>query len=154
MNVSYFDAQQYINWLNQITHKNYRLPSETEWEYAARSGSDNAYSWGNYIGINHVNCRDCENKGASNAVKKFPANRFGLYDMHGNVWEWVEDCWHSNYSGAPSDNESWEPIACNIFVTRSGSSSSPAEDLRAAKRGNMNADKRINSLGFRVALKL
>jgi len=110
INVSYDDiTQQYIPWLNQITGQTYRLPSEAEWEYAARAGSTTKYSWGNDIGRNQANCDGCGSEWDNEKtvrVKSFAANRFGLYDMHGNVWEWTQDCWNDSYIAAPTDGSS------------------------------------------------
>ncbi|MFK8012647.1 MAG: SUMF1/EgtB/PvdO family nonheme iron enzyme [Marinicellaceae bacterium] len=158
MRVNMNDVNEYLEWINSKTSKNYRLPSEAEWEYAARAGSTTAYSWGDEIGNDNVICDGCSNNQESkyliNSIKNFPANNFGLYDMHGNVWEWTADCWHNNYLGAPSDNSPWEPIGCDQFVVRGGSGGNKPMDLRSANRGAMKADKRLNSLGFRVALDL
>ena len=110
MNVSQEDAKAYAAWLSEQTGKRYRLPSESEWEYAARAGTETAYSWGNEIGVNRANCdgggSQWDNKQTSPAGS-FEPNAFGLYDLHGNVDEWVEDCWHDNYEGAPSDGSAW-----------------------------------------------
>jgi len=149
------DVKEYLNWISLKTSKNYRLPSEAEWEYAARAGTTTEYSWGDDIGENNASCSGC-NTGVDdniiNQVKNYSANTYGLYDMHGNVWEWTADCWHPNYFGAPSDNLPWEPNGCRQFVVRSGSGGNSPEDLRSASRGAMQADKRLNSLGFRIAL--
>ena len=110
INVSQEDAKAYAVWLSEQTGKRYRLPSEAEWEYAARAGTTTRYSWGDDIGRNRANCDGCgsewDNKQTA-PVGSFAANPFGLYDMHGNVFEWVEDCWHDNYEGAPSDGSAW-----------------------------------------------
>ena len=98
INVSWEDAKAYAAWLSAQTGKRYRLPSESEWEYAARARTRN--SWGDAIGVNRANCNGCGSEwdGTQTApVSSFAPNGFGLYDMHGNVWEWVEDCWHDNY---------------------------------------------------------
>ena len=155
MRVNSHDIQLFLNWLNSKSQKKYRLPSEAEWEYAARSGTKTAYSWGNTIGINNVSCIGCNSgfdKNKINKVKNYKANVFGLYDMHGNVWEWTADCWHPNYMGAPSDGEAWEPNGCKSFVVRGGSSGNTPDELRSASRGVMKSTQRLNSLGFRVAL--
>ena len=110
INVSQKDAKAYATWLSDQTGKTYRLPSESEWEYAARAGTETAYSWGDEIGVNRANCRGCgsELDGEQTApVGRFEPNAFGLYDMHGNVWEWVADCWHKNHKGAPTDGSVW-----------------------------------------------
>ena len=105
--VSWHDARAYVAWLSRETGETYRLPSEAEWEYAARAGSTTKYSWGDEIGVNRANCNeedDCVDIWEGTApVGSFAANAFGLHDLHGNVWEWVEDCWNGSYEGAPSD---------------------------------------------------
>ena len=106
INVSRSDAKAYAAWLSRQTGKTYRLPSEAEWEYAARAGTTTNYSWGDEIGINQANCVGCGNNNWADRtapVGRFAANAFGLYDMHGNVAEWVEDCYSNNYTDAPSD---------------------------------------------------
>ncbi len=106
VNVSWEDAQAYVAWLSLETGEPYRLPSEAEWEYAARAGTETAYSWGNEIGDNRANCFNCGSRwdnGQTAPVGSFGANAWGLHDMHGNVFEWVEDCSHLRYVGAPSD---------------------------------------------------
>ena len=110
INVSWEDAKAYAAWLSEQTGKRYRLPSESEWEYAARAGTETAYSWGNEIGVNRANCNVFGTKWSgrrTSPVGSFAPNGFGLYDMHGNVWEWVEDRWYENYEGAPSDGSAW-----------------------------------------------
>ena len=109
INVSTQDVQTYIGWLNKLTGQQFRLPSEAEWEYAARAGSATKYSWGDVVEDNNANCYiDCEDEYEFTApVKSFAPNAFGLYDMHGNVQEWVQDCWHWDYEGAPNDGSAW-----------------------------------------------
>jgi formylglycine-generating enzyme required for sulfatase activity/serine/threonine protein kinase len=155
MNVNWNDTQLFLKWLNNKSKRNYRLPTEAEWEYAARAGSTTAYSWGERIGNNNVSCIGCNtgvDKNKINKIKNYRPNAFGIYDMHGNVWEWTADCWHPNYSGAPSDGEAWEPNDCKRFVVRGGSGGNSPEDLRSASRGAQNSNQRLNSIGFRVAL--
>ena len=103
MNVSWDDAQQYVAWLSTRTGKTYRLLSEAEWEYAARAGTSTAYFWGNEIGNGNANCNGCGSQWdhrRTAPVGSFAPNAFGLHDMHGNVWEWVQDCMHEDYNGA------------------------------------------------------
>ena len=156
MNINFYDIQQFFKWLKFKTGKLYRLPSEAEWEYAARAGTKTDYPWGNTIGINNVSCKDCEENFDINKhqVKSYKPNSFSLYDMHGNVWEWTQDCWHSDYLGAPNTSVAWEPIGCENFVLRGGSSGNPARDLRSSARGVLSATKRLNTVGFRVAISL
>ena len=105
INVTWDDAVAYTQWLSQQTGERYRLPSEAEWEYAARAGTSTAYSWGNEIGRNRANCYGCGSRwdGRQTApVGSLSPNGWGLHDMHGNVWEWVQDCWNESYRGAPT----------------------------------------------------
>ena len=122
--VSWEDAQAYVAWLSRKTGEAYRLLSEAEWEYAARAGTTTRYHWGDDIGRNRANCYDdsCGDSWDYTApVGSFAANAFGLHDVHGNVWEWVEDCWNGNYAGAPSDGSAWESGNCDGRVLRGGS---------------------------------
>ena len=110
INVNWHDAKAYAAWLSKQTGKRYRLPSESKWEYAARAGRETAYSWGDEIGVNRANCDGCGSEWddtQTSPVGSFEPNGFGLYDMHGNVYEWVEDRCHGNYEGAPSDGRAW-----------------------------------------------
>ena len=105
-NVSWGDAQAYVQWLGRKSGKAYRLLTESEWEYVARAGTTTQYSWGDEVGSNRANCDGCGSqwdKKEAAPVGSFAANGFGLYDVHGNVWEWVEDCKQYNYVGAPAD---------------------------------------------------
>jgi formylglycine-generating enzyme required for sulfatase activity len=110
MRVSWEDAKQYVAWIAKLTGKPYRLLTEAEWEYAARAGTTTSYSWGNDIGKGNANCDRCGSQWDNERtapVGSFKPNGFGLYDMHGNVWEWCEDAWHDNYKGAPADGSAW-----------------------------------------------
>ena len=149
------DVQAFIAWLNARTGGGYRLPTESEWEYAARAGSESKYSWGDFIGNNRANCasgRDgCGDKWGNTApVGSFAPNAWGLHDMHGNVWEWVEDCWKSSYVGAPSDGSARRDEDCSLRVIRGGSWGSTG-GLRSAYRGGYTRSYRYNYLGFRLA---
>jgi formylglycine-generating enzyme required for sulfatase activity len=154
INVSWDDAHIYVAWLSSLTGKPYHLLSESEWEYAARAGSESAYSWGPNVGKNHANCIDCGSKwdGQGTApVGSFPANTFGLYDMEGNVWQWVEDCYHRTYDGAPSDGTPWlDSGDCSRRVVRGGSWYNLSKDLRVANRVEYLSGSRFYTLGFRV----
>ena len=124
INVSWYDAVAYTQWLSSQTGESYRLPSEAEWEYAARAGSTTMYSWGNDIGHNRANCDGCGSQWDADktaTVGSFSANRWGLHDVHGNVAEWVQDCWNWNYTGAPTDGSAWESGDCDERVVRGGS---------------------------------
>ena len=154
MNVSWDDAVAYVHWLSVNTGKRYRLPTEAEWEYAARAGTTTRYSWGDEIGSNLANCNGCgsrwdDEKTAS--VGSFPANAWGLHDMHGNVWEWVQDCWNGSYQGAPEDGSAWERGNCSRRVLRGGSWCYNPRFLRAADRNRKSSGRRISYLGFRIA---
>jgi formylglycine-generating enzyme required for sulfatase activity len=124
MNVSWNDAKQYAAWLSRITGKEYRLLTEAEWEYAARAGTTTTYSWGDDIGKGNADCADCDNQtqAAPAPVGSFKPNAFGLYEMYGNVWEWVEDPWHNSYEGSPTDGSPWlEDGNASRRVVRGGS---------------------------------
>ncbi|MFZ0256368.1 MAG: SUMF1/EgtB/PvdO family nonheme iron enzyme [Gammaproteobacteria bacterium] len=154
INVSWEDATAYTEWLSQETGKRYRLPTEAEWEYAARAGSETRYWWGNEIGQNRANCAGCGSEwdGKQTApVGSFGANPFGLHDTAGNVWEWVQDCWHENYTGAPSDGSAWETGDCRYRVLRGGSWNREPGFVRSATRFWARPVNRSYNLGFRLA---
>ena len=154
INVSWDDAQAYVSWLSRQTGEVYRLLSESEWEYVARAGTSTAYSWGNAIGSNRANCDGCGSQWDDRQtapVGSFQANAFGVHDMHGNVWEWVEDCRNASYAGAPSDGSAWRSEDCSERVLRGGSWYSYPRSLRSANRNGNTTGVRISYLGFRVA---
>ena len=155
INVSWDDAQEYVAWLSAQTGAQYRLPSESEWEYAVRAGTTTKYSWGNEIGINRAHCHDCgsqwDDASRMAPVGSFRANGFGLYDMHGNVMEWVADCHNRSYSGAPSDGSAWLRGDCDSRALRGGSAGHNPRNLRAAYRFWSTTDVRSLIIGFRVA---
>jgi formylglycine-generating enzyme required for sulfatase activity len=154
INVSWDDAQRYVAWLSGVTGKTYRLLSEAEYEYAARAGTQTAYPWGDEIGINKADCAGCGSRwdvAQTAPVGSFTANQFGLYDMVGNVWEWVEDCLHEDYNDAPVDGSAWMTGGdCGHHRLRGGSWSSARDELRSANRGRSAADNRLEIIGFRV----
>ena len=153
INVSFDEAQQYVAWLSKMTGQSYRLLTEAEWEYAARAGSTTAYYWAVEIGEGNANCNGCGSKWdnlQTSPVGSFPANQFGLYDMAGNVWQWVQDCYHDDYNGAPTDGTPWSGGDCGRRVIRGGSWYSTSQFLRAANRDRLNPGNRDNGLGFRV----
>ena len=154
INVTQEDAQAYATWLSAQTGQRYRLPSEAEWEYAARARTRTRYSWGNEIGVNQANCRGCgsEWSGEQTApVGSFAANAFGLFDMHGNVGEWMKDCYHSNYEGAPTDGSAWtNRCVSTSVVVRGGSWVSSPRILRAAFRNWFAPSDRSIYNGFRL----
>jgi formylglycine-generating enzyme required for sulfatase activity len=155
INVSWNDAKTYLQWLSKESGKDYRLPSEAEWEYAARARTATAYPWGSSIGKNKANCDGCgsqwDNKQTS-PVGSFAANPFGLYDMSGNVWQWVEDCYVNSYTDAPSDGSAREGCGANASrVLRGGSWSNFPQWLRSATRNNVSPAYRYSLVGFRAA---
>jgi len=151
--VSWEDAQAYANWLSELTGLRFRLPSEAEWEYAARAGTTTEYSWGNEPGGNQANCgSDCQDDFHNTApVGSFQPNAFGLFDMHGNVWESVQDNWHEDYSGAPTDGSVWAGGDASRRVLRGGSWNYAARYLRASYRYFDAPTLRSSFGGFRVA---
>ncbi len=165
INVSWDEAMAYAAWLSRKTGKPYRLLTETEWEYAARAGSTTAYYWGDEIGKGNANCApvgklECGSKWdniQTAPVGSFAANAFGLYDMAGNVWQWVQDCYHSSYDGAPTDGSAWTTGNCYDTpehdlqrVVRGGSWISNPLLLRSAGRLRNAPKDSGNLLGFRV----
>ncbi len=166
--VSLNDAHAYIDWINKETSRNYSLPSEAQWEYAARSGSTTDYHFGNSksdlclyanvydevgkninsYGWRNAPCNDGEAK--SSKVGKYKASLFGLHDMHGNVWEWVEDCWKSGYHNAPSNGEVFKNAKCDYRVTRGGSWYNIPLGVRSANRYWYMQTYRSFNLGFRL----
>ncbi len=156
INVSWEDATAYAAWLSEETGDEYRLPSESEWEYAVRAGTTTRYTWGDDSGRSRANCAgrqgrwDDANRTAPTG--SFAANAWGLYDMHGNVYEWVQDCSHENYARAPRDGSAWTTGGnCNGRVGRGGSWSAPPNDLRSADRFIFDSETRNARIGFRVA---
>jgi len=154
-NVSWTDAKQYVAWLADATRKAYRLPTEAEWEYAARGGTQTRYWWGEELQPGMVNCKNCTNIATTEQsikIGSFKPNPFGLYDMGGAVDQWVEDCWHKNYQGAPSDGSAWVGGDCSSHVLRSGSWQNDARYVRPANRDNYDTNVRYPTHGFRIAL--
>ncbi len=153
--VSWEDATAYTQWLSEQTGKRYRLPTEAEWEYAARAGTKTRYWWGGDIGRKHANCEGCGSEWDSQKtvpVGSFEANPFGLYDTAGNVEEWVQDCWHNSYKGTPTDGSAWDSGKCGRRVVRGGSWFVNARGVRSAFRTGSDAGyDRDNSVGFRLA---
>jgi formylglycine-generating enzyme required for sulfatase activity len=156
-NVSWSDAEQFVNWLAGTTHRPYRLPSEAEWEYAARGGTQTKYWWGNKFEPGLADCKGCTDIAAAEQpvrVGSFKPNPFGLYDMGGSVAQWVEDCWHGNYRGAPSDGSPWIESGCVSHVIRSGSWQNDSWYVRPASRDAYDTNVRYPTHGFRVARSL
>ena len=167
--VSWDEAQMYIAWLSHHSGRQYRLPSEAEWEYAARAGSDNQYTWGNNEAsvCLHANVLDVSGHQANPAwtwsvgcddgfakaapVGSFAPNDWGLYDMIGNVWEWVADCWHGNYDGAPDNGSAWIEDGCTKRVNRGGGWGNHPRTTRVSTRDGDVHTAHSDGLGFRVA---
>ncbi len=167
--VSWQDAWAYVAWLSRESGKTYRLPSESEWEYAARAGAGSKYGFGNesnrlchwgngadltagehYSGWSFIaRCRDGHVHTAPAGT--FRPNPFGLYDMHGNVWEWVEDCWEDSYHGSPTDDQPWTSGDCGFRVLRGGSWYYGPRSLRSSSRSKNITTFRYSGVGFRVA---
>jgi formylglycine-generating enzyme required for sulfatase activity len=173
INISWNDAKAYADWLSQRTGKVYRLPSEAEFEYALRGGTTTRFWWGDGVPSSHVenltggNDRSGSGRRWSNAfsaykdgywgpapVMSFSPNPYGLYDMGGNVSEWVADCWHDNYIRAPRTAEAWVNPGCSRRVVRGGSWGSAPDMVRSAYRQGASADVRSARVGFRVAREL
>jgi formylglycine-generating enzyme required for sulfatase activity len=173
VNVSWNDAEAYANWLSQRTGKRYRLPSEAEFEYAMRGGTDTRYWWGNGVPSSRVENttgeadRSPSGRRWSNAFKRyhdgywgpapvmsFAPNPFGLYDIDGNVSEWVADCWHDSYIRAPRDGSAWVNPGCSIRVVRGGSWGSSPDQERSAYRQGADASVRSGRVGFRIVREL
>src|SRR5262245_40085354 len=153
-NVSWSDAKKYVAWLADATKKPYRLPSEAEWEFAARGGTQTKYWWGDQMQPGMAGCKDCGDAGTEQPAKvgSFKPNPFGLYDMGGGVDQWVEDCWHKTYQGAPSDGSAWLGGDCTSHVVRSGSWRNDARYVRPANRDSYDTNVRYPTHGLRVAL--
>jgi formylglycine-generating enzyme required for sulfatase activity len=154
VNINMSGVQRYLAWLSRVTGKPYRLLSEAEYEYALRGGTQTAYPWGDELGTNNANCKGCGSAwdGAQTApVGSFPANAFGLYDMAGNVFEWVADCWHDSYEGAPADGSAWLSGDCSKRVIRAGSWYYAPELVQSNFRYWTSPELWGNVTGFRVA---
>ncbi len=157
INVSWLDAVAYTKWISKQTGSVYRLPTEAEWEFAARAGTSTEYHWGNDSSKQKANCFDCGSRWDSlqtAPVARFKANRFGLHDVLGNVMEWTIDCYHPNYKGAPSNGQAWVTGACTTRVLRGGSYKSTSNSIRSATREHLPANTSNSQIGFRVVREL
>jgi formylglycine-generating enzyme required for sulfatase activity len=151
--VTWEDALAYTQWLSNQTGKAYRLPTEAQWEYAARAGTDTPYWWGRET-IGHAHCFGCESgfdPRQPTRIGSFKANAFGLFDTAGNVAEWVHDCYHPSYEGAPADGAVWEGGDCSLRVVRGGSFANASKSIRSAKRDKLRGNTSSDAVGFRVA---
>lgn len=154
--VSWDDAQSYVSWLNKMVNQDvYRLLSEAEWEYAARAGTSTTYPWGNSVGKENANCDGCGTRDARlMPVGSYAANRFGFFDMNGNVAEWVQDCFWESYQGAPSDETPWRWWWCQKRAVRGGAWFNPPTSIWSSFRAGFRPEHSDRSLGFRVARNL
>jgi formylglycine-generating enzyme required for sulfatase activity len=152
--ISWDDAQLYVKWLTKVTGKPYRLPTEAEWEYADRAGTTTQYWWGDQMRKGNANCKGCgdpwHQEGPEN-VGAFAPNPYGLYDMNGGVWEWVSDCWHNSYKGAPADGRAWDEPNCDMRVIRGGSWREGADYMLTSTRFKYSGSVRQSQDGVRVA---
>jgi len=154
INVSWDDAIAFISWLNRQTGKEFRLPSEAEWEYAARGGKVGDYWWGATFSPDYANAKSTAGRDqwpGTAPVGQFPPNPFGLYDMNGNVREWVQDCWHPDYTDAPLDGQAWLTGTCSQRVARGGAWNLGPAGLRSADRDWDDKNFRFTDRGFRIA---
>lgn len=152
--VSYNDiVNQFIPWLKKETGIDFRLPSEAEWEYAARAGTKTDFSWGDKLGCDHsrYNAPGCAQAGAA-AVKSYLPNAFGLYNVNGNLWEWTQDCWQKNYRGAPSNQAPRSKASCTRASVRGGSWFHANGQLRTASRVKAVMRERYFNVGFRLVM--
>jgi formylglycine-generating enzyme required for sulfatase activity len=149
VNVTWWETRPYVQWLSAKTKMNYRLLSEAEREYATRAGTTTAFWWGKSISTADANY----NGSRTVSVQSFKPNPFGLYQVHGNVWEWVEDCWFDNYQRAPSDGSAVGG-GCSNHTLRGGSWTEDARRLRSASRRGYASNQSATDIGFRVARSL
>ena len=154
INIHWEHTQQFIRWLGRKTGQKYALPSEAQWEYAAGAGAASLYPWGDEMAGGKANCARCGNDDGGRRtapVGSFAANRFGLHDTSGNVWEWVEDCFKDSYRGAPGDGRARSAAICEMNVIRGGSWRRSATSARITARGRAPYQMASNEFGFRVA---
>ena len=153
INLTWNEAQEYVAWLSLITGKKYRLLTEAEWEYAARAGTTTPYYWGEEVGKDNANCNGCGSQWDNNETSpagSFKPNPFGLFDMGGNVWQMLEDCYNRDYTGAPTDGSAWLEGDCSNRTVRGGSWSQNPRSIRPAGRNNYAVFGRDFGVGFRV----
>lgn len=146
-NISWYDAMEFCDRLSVYTGQTYTLPSEAQWEYGCRADTTTPYYFGEEITPNLVNYHNL----STFPVATFPSNNFGLYDMHGNVWEWCLDHWHDSYEGAPTNGAAWVSKGdCRFCILRGGSWNSASRDCRSAYRDYFNPNCSLSYIGFRV----
>jgi len=154
INVSWEEVNDYTAWLSRKTGQRYRLPSDAEWEYAARGGSQSRFWWGDGMQAGRANCATCGSLWDSEKTARagrFAANPFGLFDTAGNVFEWAADCWSDSYADAPADGSPLETVGCGKRVIRGGAWSFPEHEIRSANRWRDFPSRRSDDTGFRVA---
>jgi formylglycine-generating enzyme required for sulfatase activity len=153
INLSWSDAKEYVAWISKETGQIYRLPTEAEWEYAARAGTTTtSYWWGKEVGAGRAKCADCGDKTVGVVpTGSFRPNGYGLYDTSGNAAEWVEDCWNPSFVGAPANGSAWTKGDCSMRVLRGGSFLDKAAGVTSAARFRYDFDVRYYANGFRVA---
>lgn len=153
-NISWDGAVEMINTINATLGESFRLPSESEWEYAASYGNKYLYPWGKYLGRNNAVCKNCGSKWdnrSSVTVDSFAPNKLGLYSMNGNVWEWVQDCYIDNYESGPNDNQARDYADCERRVIRGGAWNSSKEQISSRYRNASLASYSSDVMGFRLA---
>lgn len=154
--LNHAQASQYVDWLSSLTNQDYRLPTEQEWEYAARAGSTTPRPWGFEIGVNNAHCRGCTNLadvGTTSQVGSYPPNSYGLYDMLGNVWEWTSSCW-AKEPPTQANVESTPDASCTHRVIRGGAHSTRAEFVSSSVRAPYPVESGFSNIGFRVVSEL
>ncbi len=154
INVSWDDALAYTRWLSKQTGKQYRLLSESEWEYVARAGTTASFWWGIKVGSSNAHCFDCNSEYTTSKPAKvgtYKPNQLGLYDTAGNLFEWVHDCYHRNYNDAPTDGSVWEGGDCKVRVARGGAYRSPANSMRSENREKFPSNRGQYNVGIRLA---
>lgn len=155
INISWHDAEAFAKWLSRKSGRKIRLPSESEWEYAARAGSQSAFWWGPRLEKGVANCRGCGgqwNGQRTAPVGSFTPNPYGLHDTAGNVYEWCLDTQHENYEGAPSDGSSWLRGNLREHITRGGTWSMPGRYITSYARGWDMQNERNNTIGMRLVM--
>jgi formylglycine-generating enzyme required for sulfatase activity/serine/threonine protein phosphatase PrpC len=153
VNVSWQDAQDYASWLSRQTKQKYSLPSEAQWEYAARAGTTKDFWWGIDAGTGNAHCLGCgspANMRKATEIGSFPANPWGLHDTSGNVAEWTLDCYNRSYNGAPDNGDAWQDGDCSKRVVRGGSFSNAGDGSNNTKRAKYTAGTKLTHIGFRV----